>query len=30
MTVENGNITVNTGKIISRQDYEPSQATKLG
>ena len=30
MTVENGNVTVDTGKIITRQDYEPSQATRLG
>ncbi len=30
MTVENGNVTVDTGKIITRQDYDPSQATKLG
>ncbi len=30
MTVENGTITVDTGKIITRQDYDPSQATKLG
>jgi len=30
MTVQNGNVTVNTGKIIMRLDYNPSQATKLG
>ncbi len=30
MSIENGSVIVDTGKVITRQDYEPSQATKLG
>lgn len=30
MTVEGGNVIVNTGKVIRRQVFEPSQATSFG
>jgi Rieske Fe-S protein len=29
-TVESGNVIVNTGKVIRRQEFEPSQATSFG
>ncbi|MCA1723240.1 MAG: Rieske (2Fe-2S) protein [Thermomicrobia bacterium] len=30
MTIDNGAVIVDTSKVITRQSYEPSQATKLG
>ena len=29
ITVENGNMIVDTGKVITRQDFDPGQATRL-
>ena len=30
ITIDNGSVIVNTGKVTTRQEYSPDQATKLG